>query len=272
MSHHSISLFSTPINTISEKSWQISKNGWNRLLNYIRENLPPYSIEQGLQKVQSARIEINQLIRPILETVRNYFRNIILSRTSHSNDVIELQATSLLYPSAICYSCKRNWYQCKNFFILSDSPHEYRNSCHKCSCPSEQHFKIEYRIEFKYLTNQIQQRFIYRKDLLHICVNLSYFILEKHHFTDNDLFLIYLNKMIDEERSICEIFSGHTMNWALYNELINFKQDYQRQINLIKQKHFHNDFDIDDLIEKVKQIPSIKIQLDAARKIQETSV
>jgi GTP-binding protein EngB required for normal cell division len=272
MSHRFIQLFPTPLDPISEKSWQISKNGWNRLLNYIRQRLRPYSIEQGLQKAQSARIEINQLIRPILETVRNNFRNIILSRTGHPNDVIELQATSLLYPSAICYACKRIPHQYKYFLISSDFPHEYRNSCHECSCPSEQHFKIEYRIEFKYLTNQIQQRFIYRKDLLHICVNLSYFILEKHHFTDNDLFLIYINKMIDEERSICGNFSAHAMNLALYNELINFKQDYQRQINLIKQKHFHNDFDIDDLIEKVKQIPSIKIQLDAARKIQETSV
>jgi molecular chaperone DnaK (HSP70) len=46
-----------------------------------------------------------------------------------------------------------------------------------------------------------------------------------------------------------------------------FRHDYQQEINRIKQKNLNDDFDIDDLIEKVKQIPIIKIQLEYARNI-----
>jgi hypothetical protein len=213
----------TSPNRISEQSWTISKKEWDRLINYIRQKLHSYSIEQGLQKAQSARIEINQLIRPLLETLRNNFRNFILSKTRYSDCSIELHPTSLLCPSAICYSCQWNCYLCGQFWIVSDCSHEYRNICHTCSCHLQQHIRIEYKLEWKYLINQSRQTFISREDLLYIIVHLSNFILQKRNITNNDLFLICLNKMIDEERSIWKIFSIHRMNLALYQQTHPFQ-------------------------------------------------
>jgi GTPase SAR1 family protein len=263
-------------NQISEESWRISKNGWNRLLNYIRQNLRPYSIQQGLQKAQLARLEINQLIRPLLETIRNNIRNFLLSKTGYSNCSIELHPMSLLHPSAICCSCKRNYRQYGPFWIVSDSPHHFRNYCDTGSCDQHQHIRIDYRLEYQYLSNQTNEQSlttsISEEDLLYRSVRLAHFLLQEHHNTNNDPFLSYLNKMIDDERSICENISSHRVNIALQNQLINFKQNYQREMNAIKQKHNQNDYDIYDLIENVKQIPMIKIQLDAARKMQETNV
>jgi GTPase SAR1 family protein len=258
---------------LSQRSWTISKNGWDRLLNYISQNLRhPYYIQQGLQKIQLSRFEINQLIRPLLETIRNNIRNFILSRTVYSNYSIELHPIPLMYPSAICYSCKPSYYQCGDFWISSDSPHEYRNKCYECSCNPEQHIRIDYRLICTYLNNQYRQSDISRRDLIRISAYLSYFLLKEHYTTNNDLFLFHLNKIIDEERSIYQNLYPHRFNLELYKHLMYFRHDYQQEINRIKQKNLNDDFDIDDLIEKVKQIPIIKIQLDAARNMQETSL
>ncbi len=268
--------FFDPRNRNCEESWKISKNGWNTLQNYVYKNLSPYFIHQGLQKVEQVRLEIKQIIRPILETIRNNIRNFVLSKLGYSNWFIELRPISLLYPSAICYSCQRNYYQFGELFIMSDSPHEYRNTCYSCSCTSDQHIRIDYRLEYKYSSNQTNYRplqaLTYKENLLYICVHLAHFIMHEDRITNNDPFLFYLNKIIDEERYIFENISFSRMNIALYHQLINFKHDYQRQIDIIKQKNNQNNYDVYDLIEKVKHIPMIKIQLDAARRIQETSV
>jgi len=78
--------------------------------------------------------------------------------------------------------------------------------------------------------------------------------------------------MIEEERSICESLGSHRLNLALHNQLVYFRHNYQKRIDIIKQTHIQNNFDIDDVIENVKKIPIIKIQLDVATKIQETSL
>jgi hypothetical protein len=258
-------------NQISQQSWDISKNGWDRFLYYIRQNLHPYSIQQSLQKAQSAKFEINQLIRPLLETMRNYFRNFILSKTTHSNCSIELNPIPLLCPSAICYSCTRHYYQCAGFGILSDSPHEYGNTCYKCSCTLQQHIRTEYKLELKSSNNQPQQNLLNQQNLLLKSAHLAYFLLEGHYTTNDDLFLLYLNRMIDEERFILGTLGSHRLNLALYNQLINFRRNYHRQIDIINQTHIQKNIDIDDVIENVKKIPMVKIQLDASRKMQETS-
>jgi hypothetical protein len=269
---HRFSSFIGSSNQTSERSWQISNKGWNRLLNYIRQNLHPLDIQQDVQKAQVARIEINQLIRPLLETVRNNIRNFLLVRTGYKNCSIELSPIPLPYPSAICYSCKRPYYQCGEFWIMSDSPHEYRGKCYTCSCSSDQHMQIEYRLEYKYVTNQIQQRSVSQEDLLDIIVHFAQFLLQGNQKTNNDPFLLYLNQMINEEKSFSSNLVPHGMNLGLYNQLINFRQNYQRRLNLIKQKSVGNDLDIDDVIEKTKQIPMIKIQLDASTKMEEIPV
>jgi len=116
----------TSPNRISEQSWTISKKEWDRLINYIRQKLHSYSIEQGLQKAQSARIEINQLIRPLLETLRNNFRNFILSKTDYSdcyvilvhvihNNILELNIN--LYANIWLINLDKNSFLEKIFFI-----------------------------------------------------------------------------------------------------------------------------------------------------------
>ena len=259
-----------------EESWEISKNGWNRLLNHIRQHRGPYSIQRGLQMAKSTQLEINHLVRPILETIRNNVRNLILYKAGYRNCSIELHPKPVLYPSAICYSCRRIYYRCGDFYMMSNSLHMGRSSCYNCCCSSERHIRVDYRLYYEYLCNQtdhhLSQVLIPQDKLLCFTVHLANFIINANPTTTNDPFLYYLNRMIGEEGSIYANTSFNGMNFALYNLLISFKSDYKRSLSKLAQKQIPNDTDIQDFIKKVKQIPTVKKQIDAAMKMRETPV
>jgi hypothetical protein len=118
----------------------------------------------------------------------------------------------------------------------------------------------------------MQQRSVCQEDLLDIIVHFAQFLLQGNQKTNNDPFLLYLNQMINEERSFSSNLAPHGKNLALYNQLTNFRQNYQRRLTSTKQESIGNDLDIDDLIETIKQIPIIKIQLDASTKMPEIPI
>ncbi|CAF3965398.1 unnamed protein product [Rotaria sordida] len=63
-----------------EKSWLISKKQVELLLYWVRQADRPYLIHQWVQRAEYARLEVLQLIRPIMETMRNILRNHILHK------------------------------------------------------------------------------------------------------------------------------------------------------------------------------------------------
>ncbi|CAF1306272.1 unnamed protein product [Rotaria sp. Silwood1] len=265
-------------NDICKQSWLISHNGWNHLLDYVSNNLQPYFLDKGLKKREYIKLEINQLIRPIVETIRNNMRNILLWNIGHTDYSIELHPISVKHSSTLCYSCKYNYQQCGIFWIIYHYSHNYTNKCHTCSCDSNNHMHIDYQLEYKYQFNQINNRCIKKltssNELLQISINLVHFLMYVMHMTDNDPFLFNLNRIINEENFICNNISSHHFNLLLYNQLRLLKQDYEKQMNNIIEKRVQNESsvieNINDSIAYLKQIPMIKIQLDAARKIQET--
>jgi ADP-ribosyl-[dinitrogen reductase] hydrolase len=263
-------------NRTCEESWNISKNGWKSLLNYLRNTLDPYILYHGLQKAEYARLDINHMIRPILETIRNIWRNVLLWNKESTNGSIQLCPKSLMHHYAICYSCERRCDQYNTFWIMSDSPHDYWDSCHNCTCNANQHMRIDYRLEYEYMANQtnhqIDQMYHSLKLLFRASVYFTHFLSRVADRRSDNPFLSHINRMIDEERYICENISSNGMNLELHNKLVKFKQDYQRQMNIIQEKHMQIDNVIDDWIEHVKQIPMIKIQMDAVRKMKETPV
>ena len=259
-------MFLNPNDPKSEESWKISKNGCGRLLDYICQNLPSYPIQQELQRDESVTLNTNYLIRPILETIRNNIRNSILSKTGYQNCWIELHPKPIVHPSAICYSCKRRYSQYGVLYIMSESPHKHRDPCEKCNCSSKQHMRIDYRLEHEYHCNQISDRpsqiLIPEDKLLYFTMHLANFFANANPTAIHDPFMVYLNRMIDEEKTMCTNESSSAMNSLLYRRLVSFKSDYERNLYRIEQ----DDIDIHDLIEKVKQIPSVKKQIDVAMK------
>jgi GTP-binding protein EngB required for normal cell division len=67
-----------------QRSWVTSVNESTRLLQYICNNLKSYS-QKDWQSIEHAQCRINQLVRPILETIRNIMRNMILLDKTSSN-------------------------------------------------------------------------------------------------------------------------------------------------------------------------------------------
>ncbi|CAF3952338.1 unnamed protein product, partial [Rotaria sp. Silwood1] len=61
-----------------EISWSMSVNESNRLIGYICRYVTIYRIDNNLQSMKRAQFEIDDMVRPILEAIRNILRNYIL--------------------------------------------------------------------------------------------------------------------------------------------------------------------------------------------------
>ncbi|CAF4313804.1 unnamed protein product, partial [Rotaria sp. Silwood2] len=140
-----------------EKSWLISMQGVKLLLYWIRQTGHPYFIRQWVQRAKYAQLEILQMIRPIMETIRNILRNQILYNSGFAHEWIELHPKPIQRPSAICYSCQRPIQQYRNFWIVSDSLHEFRDQCERCSCDPKQHVQVDYQLGFDMVNRENHQ-------------------------------------------------------------------------------------------------------------------
>jgi hypothetical protein len=65
---------------------------------------------------------------------------------------------------------------------------------------------------------------------------------------------------------------SNNMNLALHKQLVQLRQDYQWNMDKFQQSYVQKDIDIDDEIEEIKRIPTVKLQLDVAREMRVTSV
>jgi hypothetical protein len=260
-----------------EKSWSTSKKAWNHLLKYVCERQNPYFIHQGLQNVEHARLEIKQLIRPMMETIRNIFRNIFLWETESTKVSVELRPKSISHPLAICYSCTRKYRKYGSFWMMFDSPHEYRNKCNNCNCDPDQHVQITYQLDYEYIDGQANdtrsQMASFRKELFDACLHFAQFLMYGDRTSRIDPFLSSLDRMINEESFIADNTSTNRLNRMLYDSLRTTRDTYRSSMDAITRKGVQNDLMfIVNLIQRVKQIPMVKKQMDAAKLMQETSL
>ncbi|CAF4678898.1 unnamed protein product [Rotaria sp. Silwood1] len=223
---------------VCEMSWSTSVTQSNRLIAYIRRNLTIYRIDSNLQSIKHAQYEINHIIRPMLETMRNILRNLILYKMNSSRTSIELHPRVLDHSITICLSCKDKVVEIGNFLVTYDVPHKIEKKCHSCQCPYNQHRSIGYILEYRLLNkpsiydrNQMNDMLY---ELCHASAEFSYFLYHVAHSSNEDQLMSGLLRMIQQEVDICENQKTNHKNSELVKALNELKCIYEEQINEMK--------------------------------------
>ncbi|CAF0974404.1 unnamed protein product [Adineta steineri] len=257
-----------------ETSWKTSTKESNRLIKYICTGLNSYSLQNRCQSIKHAQFQILHLIRPILETIRNIFRNITLWNIESPNQSIELYSTVIHHLVYSCLSCNPKIIKIGNFGIINDFPHEMQNKCQTCQCSPNRHIQIEYLLNYKLLNRPSKNKISEMKEQLLILRNASvqfaYFLKNIAYCTKENVILVNLIRIIEQETYICRHSQTNYLNVQLIKELTQWKQKYEEYFNEIIMKNMHNDLGIIyESIERVENILIIKEQLDAIKMGQE---
>ncbi|CAF0927191.1 unnamed protein product [Rotaria sp. Silwood1] len=193
-----------------EMSWSTSVNQSNRLIGYIRKNIGLYHIDGTLQSMKHVQYEINHMVRPMLKTMRNYLRNLILRTENSIKASLKLHAKDISFPATLCISCVPYALLVGQFWIAKNIPHKIQNNHCSCECSLNQHIPIDYILEYKSSKKPLKPNHDDISDLLHkLCyasAELSYFLVHSTAFSkisnaeldctiyDNDLDGINLNQ------------------------------------------------------------------------------
>jgi hypothetical protein len=254
-----------------EMSWTTSVSESNRLLNYLHTKLNVYPLHNGWQSDRHAQIQIMQMIRPLLETIRNILRNMILTKVGRSNKYIELCPKAIYRPIWFCTICKRDPFPLGNFWILPDHPHEFRSKCLKCMCEPNQHISVDYIISYDISNTSSYYQLNEMNDMLdQLCLasaEFAYFLITVARSTQEDLFLVGLMRMIEEEKQICaEKQDTNHLNLQLVKELEKLKEIYEAQMKKIKSNQKHRDIQaIYQRIQTIYAFPMVRMQMEAIK-------
>ena len=132
-----------------EESWEKSSTESNRFLEYIRTKMTSPLIPSESKSMKDEQLKITMLIRPILETMRNILRNLILWNTGSRKISSELRPKLITDSTAICLTCPRQYIQVDEFWITCDALHFFHNNCRTCQCKPSDHYLIDYQLEYK---------------------------------------------------------------------------------------------------------------------------
>jgi hypothetical protein len=256
-----------------ERSWITSVNESHRLLDYICSELNFYP-QKNWHSIEHAHFQIIQLIRPMLETIRNTMRNMISLDKSSTKSLMKLHLTPVPTNSGLCLDCKHPE-RLGEFWILPDKSHVLSNRCDKCQCDLSRHWKVNYLLT--YLTWIDRQKPSYNEmkgNLDRLKPMITEFVYFFKHVVriskENDPILFALNRMIDEEKYICSQKGQNTLNLYLYNELKNLRKEYENiwTTSTSNQKSMTLSY-VYEHIKNVSQNPTISQQLDVVKQIQE---
>ncbi|CAF1133069.1 unnamed protein product [Rotaria sordida] len=214
-----------------KRSWITSVNETNRLIQYICNELKP-CLQKSWMSIEHAQFQINRMIRPILETIKNTMRNIILFDKSSSKSLIKLCPSSVDRNSATCTKCSHSAILCGEFWIMCYDLHTLSDRCSQCECDFSRHFKVNYVLKYKLCDKEQKPTFHDMKrnleQLTQIIIQFAYFYKYLVHIaTENDPILSVLNRMIKEEKSICSQKGNQNLNANLYDNLKSFKNEYK---------------------------------------------
>ncbi|CAF1157506.1 unnamed protein product [Adineta ricciae] len=260
--HQYLGKFDFP-NPSSQQSQSITFDQWKRFLSQIQNNINQrYLIHhQGLQNQQILRSEIRRLIRPIFETIRNLLQNQILFQFSSSIQSIEIRFKPLDFNNATCYSCHRQSKQIGPFWIVFDLIHQFSNKCDTCSCPSNQHIPISSYLEyylsdkpFKYIPSDIQSSI---ENLIRESAFLSNWLMRtSRQQSPEDLFCLYLERMIKDEYYVLEKKPYNKFNAKLYDLLIILRVQY---FHFYQKANVHKWKDLDEIQNRIDKIRNDRI-------------
>ncbi|CAF3098623.1 unnamed protein product [Rotaria socialis] len=259
-----------------EESWVYSVKESMRLLTYICIDLQMNSRTEW-KSIDYARFQINQVIRPMLETIRNLFRNLILHDEKSSTKFIELSPIPIYYPSSICIKCKRTLKCCNDFWVYSDQTDIISEKCPQCGSSRHSHIDVNYPLDYKSFDNTNSQ---YIDEIKKELDQLKEAIITFRNFISNtnqtvhlssDPILTILNRIISEEKYICVEKQTEDLNSILKEKLDGFHAEYQQRPS--KSESNRNSIDLEKIykqIEKITQMETIRNQMNAIEQYNKT--
>jgi GTP-binding protein EngB required for normal cell division len=251
-----------------EESWNKSSNESKRCLEYIFTELTTALIPGEYKSMKDAQLKICLMIRPILEAMRNILRNIVLWNSKVRMISIELCPKGIEDPKAICLTCPHEALQVGDFWITTDSLHAFHNKCRTCECNSNDHHPVDYELGYKLCdypaVNSSTEMTKMIDDLCEASAEFSYFLVGTTDTSQNDLFLIGVERMIKEEDDICANKPSRGLNSNLLNHLKQLKKDYEEaRKKLLTEKPHIPLSNVYDKIQQVSSYPMVKSQMAA---------
>jgi len=257
-----------------ELSWLTSLKESKRLVSYVNTQLKACPLCTERKSIKHVQIEINQMIRPILETMRNSLRHIILKDMSISNKSIKLRPIVIHRPGSRCFSCTIHPIKIGEFLVVRDVPHEIYNKCHQCSCDYSRHSSIDYVLKYELLrapSDDDQNQMDDMIQQLQLASNeFAYFLMQIVQSTTCDLFSIGFANMIFEENHLSRIPGPNNLNLKLVDNLKTLRDTYGQRSNEMNQNINHIDLSaIYKWIQKVRTYPEVLEQMDTIKKSQQ---
>ena len=256
-------------------SWSKSVVESDRLIKYIQERLKPCCLDGEWKSIKHAQIEIMLIIRPMLETMRHFLRNSILSKMDSSNKSLKLTCKPIHRPSAICYECPLYPIKISNFWIIREITHEFRKKCIDCECSIHDHTLINYVLDFE--ESNIPSDYPLKKmidivyDLCSIGAKFDYFLTHVAHSSKHKLFWKGLTRMITEENHLCQNQKSNRLNKQLFKDLNELKCQYEEQIESLNKNS--NQTTLSNIYQSIIEIhnyPIIQYQITASKESQKT--
>jgi hypothetical protein len=260
-----------------EASWLKSVAEFNRLLNYIRQSLIVYRMQDYLKSVKHAQLEITHMIRPILEAMRNHLRSIILRRMDPQKRSIAMNPKAIRQPITKCLSHNHSRYQIARFWFIQERQDNIKGNNHNCSSTSNRHITLDYVLDYDTSFDGLP----INKDQVSKQISLltdasamfSNFLMHNAVAPKTDLFLAGLNWMLDEEKYICTQAEKPNLNEQLPEELQTLIQKYTNRLNEVQQnKKYIELLTIYNLIQVIGDIPEVRTQVAAAKRTRENTL
>ncbi|CAF4806742.1 unnamed protein product [Rotaria socialis] len=250
-----------------EMSWKTSVSESKRLIDYMHKDVTVYRIDNSLQSMKHAQFTILGMVRPILETMRNILRNLLLKKFYPSEASIELHPKVLDHPITVCLLCKGDVKKIGNFLFAIDISHQIEKKCVTCSCPSNQHITLEYLLEYTFVRSApTHNERVMLAELLRASAEFSYFLIHIARASEDDLFLSGLLQMIKHEANLANNQNMNDMNSELVAALNELQVGYVNRMNEIKSnKELNNLSFIYKRINDISEYPIIREQLAAIK-------
>ncbi|CAF0741361.1 unnamed protein product [Adineta ricciae] len=217
-----------------KKSWSKSEAESHRLVQYVCTTLQP-CLKDDWRSVEHAQFEIKRIARPVLETIRNTARNILILQNNSSQSLIKIHAQSVVGNAMICPINHRRMKNIDGLWILETESCNFFDQCSKCSCTYSEHAKIDYELKYKKWKNENNKPTLHeleatRNRLWQTVIVFGRFVKDNGLLSkNNDGLYIIFKQMIVEEEHICLQDEPHELNDRLCQELKRLKKDYRQQ-------------------------------------------
>ena len=255
-----------------EQSWASSSATSMQFIQYISQ-LQPYE-QRTWQSIEHAQFAINQLVRPMLESIRNILRNITIFKEKTSNLIIQLRPVVVDKPSSICYQCSRVPKRFLDFWILPDDLHIPSDTVSCCGCIRRRHDDVSYSVTYEIAHSESEQSFEkMRSDLNQLRQAIVEIAQFYPHIVDtskqDDPLLSALKRITNEEKQICAEKGAQCLNSTLYNLFVGLTAEYkERQVQVVSKKPSLDLLRIYKLIEEISKVDQVKEQMNAIKRYQ----